>query len=508
MLVAGPRAQGDAAAHRHATRCAPSCRRSPRRPPSEGLGRSRPRRRHRPRRRRQQAARVRRRRSPTSPATDWATPLARLGLRHDLLAIPIHDPRELDVPPIGLVAAGRPGDRPPTRGPRHRRRAAQLRRGRRRGGRASGSFAVRRSRRRPDRAGHRRATGSARSSATSPAAGRRPSTPRSCGDEPTRFPHIDRAIPPIRSAAVTSSTRNGCGCCSPSPRSPSPTSACPVLAPRATVRFTQVDLLDRVAPQRPGWRRHVVAGVQLLGLAAGVVAIARPVDHGDRAHQAARAASCCCSTCRCRWRPPTSSPTRLDAAQEAARDFVDQVDADVEVGPDLLQRRRRRRGRPDARPRARSTTASTTSSSPSRRRSATRCRRAPRCWCCLAGDSGPPTTDATGAPTGPPPGAIVLLTDGETTVGRPTDGRRPGGGRRRHPGVHDRLRHRRRLDHRPGQRRDDPGPGAARRRCPRSPTATGGAGLRRRRPSAELTDAYQQHPERRSAPRSARRSSG
>ena len=31
-------------------------------------------------------------------------PLARLGLRHDLLAIPIHDPRERDVPPIGLVA--------------------------------------------------------------------------------------------------------------------------------------------------------------------------------------------------------------------------------------------------------------------------------------------------------------------------------------------------------------------------------------------------------------------
>ena len=46
----------------------------------------------------------------------------------------------------------------------------------------------------------------------------------------------------------------------------------------ATVRFTQVDLLDKVAPKRPRWRRHVVAGLQLLGLAFAVVAVARPVE--------------------------------------------------------------------------------------------------------------------------------------------------------------------------------------------------------------------------------------
>ena len=33
----------------------------------------------------------------------WVDPLARLGLRHDLLAITVHDPRELDVPPVGLI---------------------------------------------------------------------------------------------------------------------------------------------------------------------------------------------------------------------------------------------------------------------------------------------------------------------------------------------------------------------------------------------------------------------
>jgi uncharacterized protein (DUF58 family) len=34
----------------------------------------------------------------------WVHPLARLGMRHDLLAITVTDPRELDVPPVGLVS--------------------------------------------------------------------------------------------------------------------------------------------------------------------------------------------------------------------------------------------------------------------------------------------------------------------------------------------------------------------------------------------------------------------
>jgi uncharacterized protein (DUF58 family) len=33
----------------------------------------------------------------------WVGPLGRTGIRHELLAIPVSDPRELDVPPIGLV---------------------------------------------------------------------------------------------------------------------------------------------------------------------------------------------------------------------------------------------------------------------------------------------------------------------------------------------------------------------------------------------------------------------
>ncbi|WP_439115839.1 DUF58 domain-containing protein [Ilumatobacter sp.] len=35
--------------------------------------------------------------------SDWTKALGRLSLRHDLLVITVHDPREYDVPPIGLV---------------------------------------------------------------------------------------------------------------------------------------------------------------------------------------------------------------------------------------------------------------------------------------------------------------------------------------------------------------------------------------------------------------------
>lgn len=39
---------------------------------------------------------------------DWSSPMSALAMRHDLLAIGIADPRELDVPPIGLVTFADP----------------------------------------------------------------------------------------------------------------------------------------------------------------------------------------------------------------------------------------------------------------------------------------------------------------------------------------------------------------------------------------------------------------
>ena len=44
---------------------------------------------------------------------------------------------------------------------------------------------------------------------------------------------------------------------------------------RAAVRFTNVKLLDKVAPRRPGWRRHIPALFLLAGLGGMILAPSR-----------------------------------------------------------------------------------------------------------------------------------------------------------------------------------------------------------------------------------------
>ena len=63
---------------------------------------------------------------------DWIEPLGRTGLRHELLAIVVTDPRELDVPPIGLVEFVDPATGPTAGDPGHRQGPASVCRGRRR----------------------------------------------------------------------------------------------------------------------------------------------------------------------------------------------------------------------------------------------------------------------------------------------------------------------------------------------------------------------------------------
>jgi Ca-activated chloride channel family protein len=99
----------------------------------------------------------------------------------------------------------------------------------------------------------------------------------------------------------------------------------------ATVRFTRTDLLDRVAPARPRWRRHVVAALQLLGLATAVVALARPVDNTTE-RTASDGKILMLFDVSLSMMADDVDPDRFAAAQEAAREFVDAVDDSVQVG--------------------------------------------------------------------------------------------------------------------------------------------------------------------------------
>jgi Ca-activated chloride channel family protein len=100
---------------------------------------------------------------------------------------------------------------------------------------------------------------------------------------------------------------------------------------RNVVRFTSIDLLESVAPTRPGWRRHLVAGLQLTALAIGVFALARPVEREMDVSSAAGRIVITFDV-SLSMQATDVAPSRLDAAKEAALDFVEQVDPRVEIG--------------------------------------------------------------------------------------------------------------------------------------------------------------------------------
>jgi Ca-activated chloride channel homolog len=96
------------------------------------------------------------------------------------------------------------------------------------------------------------------------------------------------------------------------------------------MRFTNVDLLASVAPRRPGWRRHLPAGLFVVALIAMVIAWAGPTT--TTTVPVERATVILAIDVSLSMQAEDVEPDRLRAAQAAALDFLTVVPPELNVG--------------------------------------------------------------------------------------------------------------------------------------------------------------------------------
>jgi Ca-activated chloride channel family protein len=99
---------------------------------------------------------------------------------------------------------------------------------------------------------------------------------------------------------------------------------------RYAVRFATLPMLDRVAPARPRWRRHLATGLVLLALAAFATAAAGPEMRLRVPYE--RATVIVAIDVSGSMEARDVPPDRLTAAKEAAVQFVRELPETVQVG--------------------------------------------------------------------------------------------------------------------------------------------------------------------------------
>ncbi len=96
------------------------------------------------------------------------------------------------------------------------------------------------------------------------------------------------------------------------------------------VRFTSVDLLDSVAPARQGWQRHVPATALLLALVVLTLAFAQPAMAMRTPRD--RATILLVLDTSASMTSTDVAPSRLEAAEQQAKDFVRKLPDGIQVG--------------------------------------------------------------------------------------------------------------------------------------------------------------------------------
>lgn len=174
-----------------------------------------------------------------------------------------------------------------------------------------------------------------------------------------------------------------------------------------TVRFTNLPLLDSVAPRRPGWRRHIAAAVFLVGIASMIVAWARPAEQVLVPKE--RATVVLAIDTSLSMEAADVTPSRIEAAKTAALTFIEGLPEQINVGLVTFDGVARVRVTPTTDRRPVSAAIQNLELGP-----ATAIGEA--IFAGLDAVETAPLVDVEGEPV---PATMIVMTDGKTTVGRP-----------------------------------------------------------------------------------------
>jgi Ca-activated chloride channel family protein len=174
------------------------------------------------------------------------------------------------------------------------------------------------------------------------------------------------------------------------------------------VKFTNVDLLKSLAPRGLGYRRHLAAGAFLLTLLTLACALARPST--DAKQPLERATIMLAIDVSLSMQATDVAPTRIGAAQQAAKEFVQQLPAGYNVGLVSFAKSANVLVSPT---KDRASINQAIDSLQLAEATAT----GEAVFTCLSAIQSVPADGANGAP----PARVVLLSDGYRTAGRPIE---------------------------------------------------------------------------------------